>query len=182
MDGSPFYTLPVIKDLSTGQIIGDSFDIALYLDKTYPNGPSLFPPSTIGLQRAFNTYVDATFTAFVVLCGENFPFNPETAEVSKATFARRAGKEKWEDLMIRGEERVKTVEAFRTGLDGLAKAYSHNDGPFLEGKDPSYADFIVGGCLAFFKGTTKEWVDIQTWHDGLWGKLHLALEKYAEVK
>ncbi|EEB93459.1 hypothetical protein MPER_07878 [Moniliophthora perniciosa FA553] len=170
------------KDLSTGQVIGDTFDIALYLDKTYPNAPSLFPPSTIGLQRAFNTYVDATFTAFVILCVHGIPFNPETAETSHAAFAWRAGKERWEDLTVQGEERVKTLEAFKTALEGLAKAYSHGDGPFLEGKNPSYADIIVGGWLAFVKATTKEWEDIQTWHDGLWGKLHLALEKYAEVK
>ncbi|ESK95638.1 glutathione s-transferase [Moniliophthora roreri MCA 2997] len=181
-DGSSFYTLPVIKNTSTGQLIGDSFDIALYLDKTYPNGPSLFPPSTIGLQKAFNAHVDAIFTSHVILCVHGIPFNPETVEVSKATFLWRAGKERWEDLTVEGEERAKTLESLKTALGGLAKSYSHGGGPFLEGENPSYADLIVGGWLAFFKITVKEWEDIQTWHDGLWGKIHLALEKYAEVK
>ncbi len=183
-DGSSFYTLPIIKDPSTGDIIGDSFEIALYLDRTYTNAPLLFPPSTIGLQAAFNVQVDAIFTRFVILCAHGLPFNSETAEQSKAAFLWRAGKTDWEDMTVRGDERVKTLEAFKEALGELAKFYRCEDGPFLEGKNASYADLIVGGWLAFMKVTLKlkEWGGLRTWHDGRWGKLHLALEKYAEVK
>jgi glutathione S-transferase len=183
-DGSPFYTLPIIKDLSTGEIVGDSFEIALYLDKTYPNGPSLFPPSTIGLQAAFNAQADAIFSEFAVLCAYGIPFNPETAEASKSVFVWMARKEKWEDLDVRGEERAQILERFKGELGKLAKSYSHRDGPFLEGENASYADLIVGGWLQFMKASLKdsEWEEMQMWHDGLWRKIHLALEKYAEVK
>ncbi|THU75906.1 hypothetical protein K435DRAFT_880007 [Dendrothele bispora CBS 962.96] len=64
-DGSPLHTLPVIQALSTGAVtgvVGDTFDIALYLDKTYPKGPSLLPLSIIGLLSAFSTQVDAIFS------------------------------------------------------------------------------------------------------------------------
>ena len=181
-DGSPFYTLPIIKDPSTGEIVGDSFEITLYLDKTYTNPPSLLPPSTIGLQAAFNAQVDAIFSQFVILFVHGIPLNPDTAEASRAAFLKRAGKEDWEDLSVRGKEREQTLEAFKAALGGLAKFYRHRDGPFLEGNNASYADLIVGGWLAFLKVTLKEWEDVQMWHDGLWGKLHLALEKHAEVK
>ncbi|KAJ7484728.1 hypothetical protein FB451DRAFT_1233317 [Mycena latifolia] len=183
-DGSDFPTLPVIKDPSTGQVVGDSFDIALYLDKTYPNAPSLFPPSTIPLQQTFNAHVDAAFNPFVILLVHGIPFNPETAEASKATFCWRAAKEKWEDLTVQGEERVRTFEAFKVRLGELAKLYKHGDGPFMTGETPLYADFILGGWLMFTRVTlpAKEWEDLQIWHDGLWGRLHRALETYAQVK
>ncbi|KAJ6590593.1 hypothetical protein DFH09DRAFT_1245064 [Mycena vulgaris] len=183
-DGSDFPTLPVIKDQSTGQVVGDSFEIALYLDKTYPNTPPLFPPSTTALQAAYNIKVDAIFNPYVILLVHGIPFNPETAEESKATFCWRAATERWEDLTVQGEERAKKLEAFEAALGELAKLYARSDGPFLDGENPMYADFIVGGWLMFASKTlpAKKWEDLQTWHDGLWGKLHRTLGKYAEVK
>ncbi|KAJ7695495.1 hypothetical protein B0H17DRAFT_1272240 [Mycena rosella] len=178
-DGSSFYTLPIIKDPSTGQVVGDSFEIAVYLDKTYPNAPSLFPPSTIPLQQAFNVHVDAAFGPFVILFVQSMPLNPDNAEITKATFCERAGKEKWE-----GKERARTFIKFEAALGELAKLYRHTDGPFMNGGTPVYADIIFGGWLAFMNATlpAKEWEDVQKWHDGLWGKLHRALGKYAEIK
>lgn len=183
-DGSSFHTLPIIKDLSTGEIIGDSFEIALYLDKAYPDAPTLLPPSTRGLHAAFNTQVDAVFTQHVILCVQGMPFNPETAEISKKTFCWRAGRERWEDLTVEGEDRVKTLASFKDALGNLAKAYKHGNGPFLEGGKVLYADLIVGAWLQFMKATLrkKEWEDLRTWQDGLWGRIHEALERYAEVK
>ncbi|KAJ7136022.1 hypothetical protein C8R44DRAFT_769497 [Mycena epipterygia] len=145
-DGSSFHTLPVIHDASTGQVVGDSFDIALYLDKTYPAGPTLFSPSTIALQAAYNAYADSFFQPFLPLCIHGIPFNPETAEVSKAAFCWRAGKERWDELTVVGEERARLLEKFDAALGGeMAKWYSHSDGPFMEGENPLYADFILGG-------------------------------------
>ncbi|RHZ66761.1 uncharacterized protein CDV56_109043 [Aspergillus thermomutatus] len=181
-DGSPFYTLPIIRNTSTCDIVGDSFEIALYLDRLYPEGARLFPPSTVGLLSAFNSQVDAIFTQHVILCLNGMPFNPETAEESKATFAKRAGKECWDELTVRGEERARTLEGFQGALGELAKAYRRTEGPFLEGDTATYADFIVGSWLKFFKKTMEEWEELQSWHDGLWGELHRALEKYAEDK
>lgn len=181
MDGSAFYTLPVIQNTSTGEVVGDSFDIALYLDKICPEGPTLIPDATIGLQAAFNVQVDAIFTQHTFLALHGMPLNPATAELSKAEFGRRAGKD-WDDLTVRGEERRKMLESFKAALGGLAKSYRQKDGVFLNGDRPSYADLIVGGWLQFFQASMKEWEELESWHDGLWKELHLALRKYAEVK
>lgn len=181
-DGTPFYTLPIIMDPAIGEFVGDSFEIALYLDKTHTDAPLLFPPTTVGLLAAFNVQVDAIFNPFVCLLVHGIPLNPDTAEVSRATFVERSGKADWESLTVRGEERAQTLEAFKAALGELAKIYRHSDGPFLDGNNATYGDLIVGGWLAFVKATLEEWEDVEMWHDGRWRKLHLALEKYAEVK
>lgn len=51
-DGSDYFTLPILHDPISGQTIGDSFEIATYLDTTFPasntaNSPhDLFPPDS----------------------------------------------------------------------------------------------------------------------------------------
>ncbi|KAF8170566.1 hypothetical protein BJ912DRAFT_887601 [Pholiota molesta] len=186
-DGTPFYTLPMIQDLSTGEIVGDSFDNALYLDRTYTEAthtPSLFPPSTIGLQRAWNTQIDAIFSPFSALCVGGIPMNPDTAELTKASFVFRARKEKWEDFHLSDDERATKLAEFKEKLAGLAAFYRDAASPFLGGENPIYADLIVGAWLAFCRIAmpAKEWEEVRTWQDGMWGKLDRALERYAENK
>lgn len=182
IDDSEFYTLPVIVDHSKGQTIGDSFDIALYLDETYPSSPPLFPPATAALHRVFNKHVDKFFTDHVVLVCQTIPFNPETAEESKTEFCRRAGVKTWEELGIYGEQRTALLQKFETELGELAKLYSKTDeGPFLEGNTLMYADLIVGGWLRFCSESLPEWHMVQEWQGGHWGRLHKALEKYAKA-
>jgi glutathione S-transferase len=67
-------------------------------------------------------------------------------------------------------------------LGGLFKKVE--EGPFLVGAKATYADIIVGGWLRMFSRTLPEgeWEQVRGWHDGLFGRLHDGLEKYAEVK
>ncbi|KAJ7037163.1 hypothetical protein C8F04DRAFT_1180879 [Mycena alexandri] len=182
-DGTPFYTLPIIQDPSTGKIVGDSFEIAQYLDAVYLDGPRLIPASTTALHRAFNTHVDKIFTdGIVILCGHGLPFNPQTAEQSKAEFVRLAGVSSWDDLTLRGAERTAKLAEFKDALGALAKCYVDEYEPFLEGKQVSYADIIVGGWLQFLKVTLEEWKEVRTWHGSRWERVLQALDKYADVK
>lgn len=208
-DGSDFFTLPIIEDPATGSLVGDSFDIAVYLQKTYPSSGAgdLFPPQTLDdlfLQdivlliplseigetefpeyAKFNRNVDAAFTAHVQLTVQGFPFDPATAEASKAEFVRRAGVTRFEDFALVGEAREKTMESFRNMLGGLGKLFLRDtSGPFLLGTRASYADMIIGAWLRMFHGTLPEsdWEQVRSWHEGIFGRLHDALEPYAEVK
>ena len=52
-DGSPTWTVPAIYDPKTKTGITESFAIAEYLDKTYPDTPLLIPPGTRTLQKAW---------------------------------------------------------------------------------------------------------------------------------
>ncbi|KAH7069052.1 hypothetical protein BKA63DRAFT_100368 [Paraphoma chrysanthemicola] len=206
-DGSDFYTLPMLK-ASTGEIIGDSFDIANYLEDTFPNsGGCLFPKDTTGTgldykspnrdtmffaplslnegkkneaYANFNTHIDATFSANMLLFGYFLPFNPSTAEAAKALMAKRAHMNSWEDIHIQGDARVPLMADFKEKLSSLAQLFTINDsGPFLEGKDANYADMIVGGWLNMLSTIMPkdEWEEFRTWYGGALARLHDALQE-----
>jgi len=109
------------------------------------------------------------------------PFNPETAEVSKAEFVRRAGVTSWDQLCVEGEVRAKIVEVFKADMEEFAKMYRF-EGPFLEGEKMTYADVIVGAWLQFMRVTLPEWEQICEWQGGRWKRLHEALQQWAEQK
>ncbi|MCJ1478718.1 hypothetical protein MMC13_007401 [Lambiella insularis] len=194
-DGSDFLTLPILYDPSPtpqqeGAFVGDSLDIALHLHNKHastPGGrPPLFPPHSVALHRAFNVHVDALFSLHSLLAGYYMPLDPATASASRAEFARRAGVARWEDLEIPlgSEARREALAAFETALgSGLAVWFVRRDeGPFLEGATPMYADLIVGGWLQMMRACLPEWEELRGWQGGVWGRLHDALEEWAGVE
>lgn len=175
-DGSDYYTLPMLQDPASGKVLGDSFDIANYLEDTYPDsGGCLFPSDSTqtGLDyespnkdvaffapltsnegsknkayAKFNLHVDATFSAYVVLYAYLLPFNPDTADAAKALMMKRAHLSSWEDLNIQGEAKDGLKAGFQEALTSLARLFTvHGSGPYLEGTQANYADLIVGGWL-----------------------------------
>jgi glutathione S-transferase len=175
----------MIHDSSTDTWIGDSFDIAVYLDQQYPDsGVRLFPPGSIGVHRVLNAHVDALFTRHVVLYCGGLPFNPETAEITKAEFCRRFNVGSYDDIIIKGEARVPMMAAFEAEMDEFGKLWKFEEGPFLEGEKMTYADLIVGGWLGMMKECLieEEWEGLCKWSNGRWGKLHEALGRWAEIK
>lgn len=208
-DGTPYHTLPVIHDHGSGGIIGDSFEIALYLDRAYPEGPRLFRPLTTGLTAAFNAQVDGIFTKYTILCSQ-MPFDPRVEDEIKAIFAKRAG-DMAVDLQLSPEQREKTLVAFEAVLGELSKAYSHTggttdyfwrdggtekaqsqrpppghneSGPFLDGDEPVYADFIIGAWLGMYEASMPrgEWERLRSWQGGLWGRVFDALRQWSDIK
>lgn len=207
-DGSDFNTLPVIHDPATNTYKGDSFDIAVYLQHTYPDsGCDLFPsqkldyvigndvPLLIPLSEItgtefieyarFNQNIDAVFTAHVGLMAYGLPLDPATADITKTEFVNRAGVKSWEDFKMVGEVRETTKKSFEKALGDVAELFVRDTtGPFLLGQKANYADIIVGGWLRMARVTLpeNEWEELRGWHGGVFGQLHDALDKYAEVK
>jgi glutathione S-transferase len=213
-DGSDFYTLPMLQDPASGKVFGDTFDIANFLEDTFPNsGGSLFPSNTTrtGLDYEspakdtlfyapittnqgskneayayFNLHIDATFSAHMVLYGQYLPLNPETAEAVKALFCKRAHLSSWDDICVQGEAREQLKATFKASLESLAQLFMvHETGPYLEGKEATYADLIVGGWLNMLSSVMPEdeWKDFRAWHGGVFARLHDILqEKYFECK
>lgn len=196
-DGTDFLTLPVLYDPTTtsssqqeGTFVGDSFDIAIHLHNKHSSAneerPPLFPPNSIALHRSFNAHIDALFSNNgVVLAGYYMPFDPATAEATKADMARRIGVSRWEDLEIPpgSEMRKEKLAAFESALGSQLAVWfvRRDEGPFLEGRTPMYADLIIGGWLQMMRNCLPEWEDLRGWDGGLWGRLFDALEPWAQA-
>ena len=210
-DGSDYYTLPVLHDPSTNTTLGDTVDIANHLASAFPeSGEALFPADAKGTgldyqspckdsvffaplsirpdaanaaYARFNVHVDATFSANIAAFAEFLPFNPETAEETKALMAKRAHLPSWDVLSFKGEARRPLIAALETALEGLAGLYGVNpEGPFLEGETPTYADLIVGGWLNMLSVVMPkdEWEELRGWYGGVFARLHDVLqERYA---
>ncbi|KAI1264455.1 hypothetical protein F5Y18DRAFT_82170 [Xylariaceae sp. FL1019] len=182
-DGSTRYTLPILKDESTNALIGETWDMAVYLEKQYPQGPSLFPNGSIGLIKSFNEYVETAFAPFQPLCIDEFPFNPETADKTKSNMLGRWGKKSWDEAILKPDARAQSLRNLAAVLTNVAALYELTDGPFMMGGDkPSFADFSVAARLGIFECSMKEWNDIKEWNGGVWRRLLQALEPWKEVK
>ncbi len=208
--GEDYYTLPILVDPSAGSRIGDTFDIAIYLQRTHPASgagdlfpaikldftwdeefPSGAPPlSERGGQddelhaeyARFNSHVDTAFSVNAGLMGSHMELD---SEESKEVFLRRLHLTRWEELEVKGEARVKMTESLRLMLGKLAVTFSEDaSGPFVLGKQACYADLIVGGWLHMMQATLpdEEWQAARGWHGGIFGALYDALEQYAEMK
>ncbi|KAF5317677.1 hypothetical protein D9619_012680 [Psilocybe cf. subviscida] len=185
-DGSSFYTLPAIFDPSTGAKVTDSWNIAIYLDKTYPNTPKVMPTGTLSLQRA---WVDTAFSYLVL----SFPFIAAlgVAQMTPRSVPhfRRLGEfltgKPFDEILPQGEEAIvmwaKLKEAMgkidawyfagETELESVGK----EKGPFVGGGTPLFADIVV---IAYLLGQRRawgeqgeKWIEVCTWHGGRWGRL-----------
>ncbi|KAI9096437.1 hypothetical protein DFS34DRAFT_622754 [Phlyctochytrium arcticum] len=212
-DGSEYYTLPNLVHVKNGErvVVGDSFEIAHYLQSTFPDsGVDLFPSDSTGtgldyqspaintpfnpplttnaghpnrLYANFNLHVDATFTAHTLLVVSNIPFNPSTAAATKALMMSRVGISAWEEWSLTGEKRQTALRDFRESVESLAGLYKKKEGPYLEGMKVSYADLCVGGWLNFYEICLpgEEWRGVKGWYGGVFGRLVDALKMEEEA-
>ncbi|KAH7123095.1 hypothetical protein EDB81DRAFT_913235 [Dactylonectria macrodidyma] len=152
-----FLMLPIIEDPATESLVGDSFDIAVYLQKTYPNSGAgdLFPPQTLNYD-------------FMLSLGCLYRYR----SVLRVHFSI-------------GEAPEKVKQSFRNMLGGLGELFLRDtSGPIILGARVSCADFIVAAWLRMMRASLpdSEWDEVASWHEGLFGRLHDALEVYAETK
>ena len=225
-DGSDFYTLPLLQNTQTGEVVaGDSFDIACYLETRFPSAGAgdLFPSdvaaegeegegkvrldsyvlpskweSLVPLSEIdgrviahkeyarFQANVDMAFSVHSQLMAHGMRVDPEVEDEVRREFVRRVGVSCWEDLGVYGEARGKLMASLREVLEGLADMFRRDaTGPFLLGARPCYADIIVGGWLRMMSKALpeSEWEEARGWYDGVFGKLHDALqERFGDVK
>jgi len=187
-DGSPRYTLPVIHDPSTGVYIADSTAIAEYLEKTYPDTPSVFPNETIGFQKAFaaafETSLDAVWS--LIIPATYFKINPASVECFRRTAEIIFG-QTLEDLLPTGNARTEGWAKFEKALASVYSYLAMTDekGPYLLGDTISWSDLVLFSFVYWFKliwgENSKEWKDIASWNGGRWEAHIDALKKYQTV-
>lgn len=170
-DGSPWFTVPIISDPSTGIVLSDGPAIAEYLDKTYPSRPPVYPKGTLGLQLAASQAIyDATLKALFPFC-----VPPILAVLSPAS--QEYYRAKIKDIPQGDADWKKVKEGFAL-IDGW---YQKSVGSYIMGNQPTFADFTLIGLLHTLNRTmgeeSKEWKDIARWNGKRWGELFAEASK-----
>lgn len=148
IEGGFSKTVPVIRDGET--LMRESFDIAVYLEETYPNRPSLFKGEG---GKAAARFVERWSQAVVrpYLGGAALmDIYGRLAPVDQAYFRpsrqARFGGRSLEEV---SGGREAGLHAWRAGLEPLRDMLSYQ--PFIGGDGPLYADYIVAGFLQWMR-------------------------------
>jgi len=179
LDNSDLYTVPVLSDPNTGTLITDSWLIAEYLDKTYPEKP-IFPHSSNGLIDAFyaaSTGLLKPGSKFIILRASQILNEPSTEWYIRTR--EEVLREKFDEFSPEGPKRDAHWAAIKKCFDAMKTWYDKSSGKWLMGDTFSYADILaVSGLLCFKKiFREEEWERICSWHDGKWEKLLSDVEK-----
>ncbi|KAH9480850.1 hypothetical protein JR316_0007452 [Psilocybe cubensis] len=183
-DGSPHYTLPMIYDPSTNKYIPDSTDIAIYLDKQYPDLPRIFPPGTERLQMQFsNAAMSSIPAAGNLLTWRVFArLNPISQE-----YYRRVRETVWRvklEQMIPDDQNTTGMATLKKVMGKIDALYVRNGakGPFVLGETPSWADITISAMLVILKVSWGEdsdyWKQVISWNDGRWERFFAEMKKY----
>ncbi|MCG6206804.1 glutathione S-transferase family protein [Rhodopseudomonas sp. HC1] len=133
--------VPVLLD--GDKAIADSWSIALYLEDTYPDRPSLFGgEGGRAMARMLNAWGD------LVVVGGIFPMivadiPPHLGPDDAAYFRKTRGARFDKSLEEVTAGRDAAVTGFRKSLDPMRMTLKTQ--PFLGGAQPNYADYIVFG-------------------------------------
>jgi glutathione S-transferase len=139
--------VPVIRDGE--RTVFDSWDIACYLEETYPDRPSLFGCDLgRGLARFLNVWTDQQLHLALIRLVINDVYehiDPVDRGYFLESRTERFGKSPSE-MQTRSEEDVAHLQATLAVIRGAL-----NDQPFLSGKRPAYGDYIVFGAFQWVR-------------------------------
>ncbi|KAL4077577.1 hypothetical protein J3A83DRAFT_4388889 [Scleroderma citrinum] len=183
-DGSDHYTLPVLRDPNTGAVVTDSWDIAVYLENTYPEKP-IFPKDTKGLIRAFNTAeVDqiVPIRKFLFLRAREI-FTGRSAEYFTTT-REKYFNQKFEEFSPEGSpERDQHWSSLEKAFTTTKMWCNQSDGKWFMGNIFSYVDILAAARVFWLKKILHddEWKRIARWHDGMWERVLVDVERECKV-
>ncbi|KAK7033892.1 hypothetical protein VNI00_012516 [Paramarasmius palmivorus] len=178
-DGAPKYTVPFIVDSSTGAVVSDSYRVAEYLDKAYPDTPRLIPEGTEGLQWAFG---DGMLAKIIPIFGL---VRPLLEKANDELYAKGVEGVYGPLVPMSDEEKKAAWGVVKATLDDISKYYKEGQ-VFLTGDKPIYADFsfipIFFSVKVLFGSESEEWKEMASWNGGRWAKMLDAVQyKSTEV-
>ncbi|HEY1799113.1 MAG TPA: glutathione S-transferase family protein [Stellaceae bacterium] len=143
--------VPVIVD--NGTVIHDSSAIAEYLERQYPDRPSLFAGDAV---RALTRFVQ-NWVETVVHVGL-FPFlvldiHDHVGPADQAYFRQSREARLGATLEELAKDRQTRLPAFRASLDPLRRTVERQD--FVAGAAPGYADYIVFGAFQWARAVSE---------------------------
>ncbi|MGA8649904.1 MAG: glutathione S-transferase N-terminal domain-containing protein [Xanthobacteraceae bacterium] len=162
--------VPILKH--DGRVIADSWAIALYLEKEFPDRPSLFGGETgETLTHVFNVWTDRELVPALIpyLMRDVLDCVNEADGAHLRGHIEGAMKKSLEELTASREQAVST---FRRKLQPARKALEKK--AFLGGAAPTYADYILFGLLQWARVTSSAKVledtdVIASWFDRVLG-------------
>lgn len=136
-------TVPVIDD--GGRLVRDSFDIALYLEGTYPDRPSLFRGEGGKANARFveawsQSEIHPRLTRLMVADIHAILAQPDQAYFRESR--EKSLGSRLEDVQAGRDERI---DDLRRALTPLRHTLKRQD--FIGGETPLFADYIVFGAL-----------------------------------
>ena len=182
-DGVEKYTLPVLHDPNSGAIITDSWEIAIYLDHTYPE-KRVFPKGTEGLIGAFATVYPEQFRpAIKILLMRSMEVLNERSREYYLAAREEQFNQKMEDWSPEGPERDRHWSVIEKAFTTMKIWFDKSEGKWLMGNTFSYADILAATHLFWFKKVlhVDEWKKIAAWHDGQWERLLADVERECKV-
>lgn len=136
--------VPVIVDGDT--VVHDSSVIADYLERHYPDRPSLFPGEAArGLSKFVQNWTETVLQVGLirlVVLDIWKHIGPRDQEYFRQSREARFGGMSLEDVV---KDRDSRLPAFRASLDPLRRTVERQ--PFVCGDAPAYADYIVFGAF-----------------------------------
>ncbi|KAA1474761.1 hypothetical protein DENSPDRAFT_883040 [Dentipellis sp. KUC8613] len=182
-----YYTLPVLRDPNTGVAVSDSFNIARYLDETYPDTIRLIPDGTAAFQTMFACV--ATEKVMIPMLKTFIEKIVDRLSPESSVYFRRTREEtfgaKLEEIAPKGPVRDSVWQEMLDGLSQISGWMKESKGAFAMGETPSFADLVLLALLHWVKITegteSKEWGDVMAADDGRWERHWKALEKWIWV-
>ncbi|KAL0573195.1 hypothetical protein V5O48_008767 [Marasmius crinis-equi] len=162
---TPKYTIPFIKDSTTGKVVSDSAAIAEYLDEAYPDTPTVVPANSIVLHKIFmSDYATRLQELFrVVLRPKIIPHFPkEYRDLNQSLMLSPATPEAVEGAFGKVKEELEKLHQILSGGAPYRK--------FIMGDKPTFADFALVAFtypLKFLNGEdSDEWKQLQSMAGG----------------
>lgn len=143
-------TVPILRD---GEVlVADSFDIALYLEETYPDRPSLFGgEGGKALSRFVERFSQSTIhPAVTAIAVSDIHDMLEDEDQRYFRRTREAFLGRTLEEMRTGREAA--IAAFAPRLEPLRQMLTYQ--PFLGGAAPLFADYVLFGALQWLRITT----------------------------
>lgn len=150
IEGGATAILPLIRDGET--LVADSFQIAEYLEATYPDRPTLFGGEG---GRATARFVEAfsqkTLHPFLGFCAMKEIH--DMLDAPDRAYFRQSREERFgRTLESFAADRVEGLAAFRARLDVLRVVLGRQ--PFIGGEGPLFADHILFSAFQWARVTT----------------------------
>jgi len=147
VEGGVSASVPVIRDREN--VVADSFAIALYLEETYPEGPSLFRgKGGEAMARFVERWSQTQLHPFLGSAALMDIYRRQD-EPNAAYFRQSRQVRYGKPLEDVSADRDAHLEAFRKRLQPLRSMLDYQ--PFIGGQTPLFADYIVFGALQWVR-------------------------------